>query len=636
MNKHWIRFIPAIFGLLIYLSTIGHGFVLDDNLVITENDLVNQGVSAIPQLIKTNYGFGHQGFNDGLYRPLSLVSFALEKSIFNLNPSVSHFINAALYGLLILFLFNWIEKLFENRNLALFSTLIFALHPIHTEVVSNLKSRDEILALLFLIWSSIYLIKYLETKNIYSIISSLTLYFFALFSKESSITFLAIFPLMIWFKKSDLKMTISSAYFIIPTLSFLMVRYWILSHAGELDDGVSNILQNPLIENDGIFERLGTAAAIQWLYISKLFMPLHFSSDYSFSAIPVSPFNSLESILGIILISALLAYSIYNFKQKSPVSFGILFYFITISVVANLFILIGAIAAERFLFTPSVGWAIALAYLISNLKFTRFQISIMAVILILFAVQTMNRAADWKSNFSLFTKDVNVVDQSARAHYNAGTVYNEEAGKIPSKSQSYRELSIYHLSRAIEIWPEYQDAYNNLSITYLQSGRYADAMNAASAALNLNPNYSKGYYNLAVAALNAKDYAVAEHAAEKYINLSGLKPDMLFIAADAEGFQGKFEESMAHLNELIALEPSNFRGFFKLGMASAITGQQNQSLNYFKTALALSPNNLDVLYHLALVHLNLNEKDLALEYIQKSLEIAPQHKPAIELLQQIK
>src|ERR1035437_6497893 len=74
--------IVGFFGFLLYSNTLSHGYVLDDISAIKENNIVRQGVHAIPEIFKTSYRQGYLSITDGLYRPLSLATYAIEWNYF--------------------------------------------------------------------------------------------------------------------------------------------------------------------------------------------------------------------------------------------------------------------------------------------------------------------------------------------------------------------------------------------------------------------------------------------------------------------------------------------------------------------------------------------------------------------------
>jgi len=158
--------IAAALGFVLYISTIGYNYAYDDFTAIKQNWLVQKGFSGIGTLLHTSYRYGFWSASDELYRPLSLVTFAIEWQFFPNSPGVSHFMNVLLYALTGFFLFRLLVKLFPNNfNIPFIATILFMAHPVHTEVVANIKSRDEILCFLLGIISLSLLLDYVKIKK---------------------------------------------------------------------------------------------------------------------------------------------------------------------------------------------------------------------------------------------------------------------------------------------------------------------------------------------------------------------------------------------------------------------------------------------------------------------------------------
>ncbi len=637
-DKPLLYWLPIVLGCLLYAGTYEHGFVLDDNLVITRNVHVQEGVSSIPTLLTTNYAHGHQGlaFNDGLYRPLSLVSFAIEQSIHNLNPGVSHLLQALLYGLLLVALRAWLEALFGRKDWVWWALLLFALHPVHVEVVANLKSRDELFALLFFALSARQFVLWVDMQEWKHLLFSAGLFLLALFSKESAITFLAVYPMMLWHlnKNASKRSWMLTASLLLPAAFFLGVRSLVLTQMGEVDSGVTGMLQNVLTTSDSIAERIATAASIQWLYFEKLSFPFQLSSDYSFNAIPLAQLTDLPALLGLIVTVVLLVLAVKLVRERSAIGFGISFYFVTISVVANLLILIGAMAAERFLFTPSLGWCIALTAFLSEWKAsTKARTFALGGFTLLFLVISFNRIPDWKDEYTLFAEDVKYVDESARAHYNAGSAANDRAKTHPQQAVALRSDAVKHLRRAISIWPDYQDAYNNLGVVHLDAGDLSAAYSSFKLLTEKFPGYTKGLYNFGYTCYRMQRYGEAEMAMERYFDM---KPnnDVLYLIAECEGYQNKFDEARAHLQQLLEREPNQGRGYLKLGMAHAITGNLQAAEEVLIRGCNVAPQEPELFFNLSLLYFNSKRYGAAISPLQQALAVNPQHQRAQQLLQQ--
>src|ERR1700722_12886681 len=137
----WYCISLFVFGFILYGFSIDFGYVLDDNLINANNKFVVQGVHGIPDILTHGYLFGTLGLNDS-YRPLLMIHLAIEKELFGLNPAVNHFFNVFYYGITGVLLFLLLCKIFKNTK-ALYPflmTLLFMAHPLHTEVVANIKS----------------------------------------------------------------------------------------------------------------------------------------------------------------------------------------------------------------------------------------------------------------------------------------------------------------------------------------------------------------------------------------------------------------------------------------------------------------------------------------------------------------
>ena len=239
-NKTSMRimmFIVFALSFLVYSNTFRNGYVLDDFSVIKENWVVKRGTPAISTIMKTSYRYGYWSSADDLYRPLSLVMFAVEWQLWPDNPKAGHFINVLLYSLICVLLFTTLRKVFFKYNVFLpfIATVIFALHPIHTEVVANIKSRDELLSFFFLILTLRFAFNYVSSSKSKWIILGIISYFLAFMSKESAITFLVVFPLAIYFF-SDAplrKNLVFSGLMLIPALLFVVIRSKVLANQPE-------------------------------------------------------------------------------------------------------------------------------------------------------------------------------------------------------------------------------------------------------------------------------------------------------------------------------------------------------------------------------------------------------------------
>ncbi len=161
----------VVFVLIIYGSSVKHEFTLDDDVFFTNHKSVQKGIKGTTEIFThgslENYD-GAKGLQP--YRPVMLLSFALEKQFLGNGPAIAHFINVLLYIILVLVLFNLLLKLMPGITTlqAAIITLLFAVHPVHAEVVSSVKSRDELLAALFCLLSFSLAINAIKSEKLIS------------------------------------------------------------------------------------------------------------------------------------------------------------------------------------------------------------------------------------------------------------------------------------------------------------------------------------------------------------------------------------------------------------------------------------------------------------------------------------
>jgi protein O-mannosyl-transferase len=567
-------FFIALFSFLLYANTIKHGFVLDDASVLKENKLTQQGSSAIGKIFHSAYRYG---YNDDvtLYRPLSKAMFAVEWQLSPDNPQIHHVINILLYAIVCALLFFLLYKLTRiNPYLLLISALLFAAHPIHTEVAANIKSRDEILAMFFLLLSLNAVLNYLENKKILSLILSLAFFFLGLLSKESAIIFLAIVPLCIYFFRDlDLKENIRfSAIFVVVAGVYILIHKSVLGAIG-----ISNVsmMDNSLMASTSFIEQKMTAILILGKYLLLLLFPHPLSSDYSFNTIPiVGSFANAGFLISLLALLGLLLYAVKNFAKKDLFSFCILFFFISMAITSNIFVIIGTHMAERLLFFPSVAFCLGLVLLICKImkidiydpalnifRNAKPLLYISGLVLLLFSVKTFSRNKDWKSNVSLFTKDVQTVPNSAHMlMYVTDFLVDGDSLKTLSPEVKEKHLAEARrdIDKALQISWLFPDAHFLSGRIWYEQKNYDSALVSFNRASGMNPSKPKYHNNAGTCYFSLGRFAEAAQEFEKAEELEPDKADHPFNLGSAYGALGE--------NYKLKNDPANATKYFKLAI----------------------------------------------------------------------
>lgn len=617
-GQHFQALFLFVLSFALFANTISHEYAVDDAIVITKNTLTQQGLKGIPKIMKSDafYGFFGEGYKlvaGGRYRPLSIVTFAIEQEFFGGNPYVSHFINVLLFSLSVLLLFYLLSALLKTRankfqelNIPFLATLLFAAHPIHTEVVANIKGRDEIMGLLgalgalFLVW------EYVETKKIFLLLTAVFVYVLALLSKENAITFLAVVPLCLYFF-SNAKI---KDYFLTVIPLLLVAGVYVVMRQKftgvELSEESNEILNNPFVYAS-LSERLATVAYTFGEYFKLLIFPHPLTHDYYFNQVPIQNWTSLKAIIPFLFTLGLVVFAIVKGLQKNIYAFGILYFFITISVVSNVFFSVGIAMNERFIFLSSIGFCIILAAALLQMNkrfFANKQLAkstsnsmpftlIILLILGAYSFKTVTRNADWKNDFVLFEADYKNSPNSAKIKNAYGGELTTQAGKIKGtpKEKEYLQKAEKALTEALEIYPNYKNAL--LILGNVKWQLHKDSKSAISLykrTLELHPNYYEGNFNMACVLLD----------------------------------EDKMREAIPYFKSAISSKSNKMEAWYNLGEAYFKLGMGDSAVYYFKQAARLAPNNSIVYYKIGLTYGKvLQELDSSIEWLKKAIEIKP-------------
>jgi len=283
-QQYWLPgLIVFLFSTLLYVSTASFDYVLDDKIVYTENAYVKDGFKGIKKILGSESFEGYFGEQKKLvagarYRPLSIASFAIEFASLGQSARTSHLINVLLYGLNCLLLFRVFGMLYKNKenthplwNVAFIGAMLFAAHPLHVECVANVKGRDEILTLIACLGTMYFAIKYLLKGNIAWLLPLFITFFLGAMTKENTVTFMAIIPLLGWyFAKTDIKKIILVAIpGVLATLLYLFIRFQVIGHF--LDDSVDNVdLMNDPFKDMNFSEKYATIVYTLGLYFKQI------------------------------------------------------------------------------------------------------------------------------------------------------------------------------------------------------------------------------------------------------------------------------------------------------------------------------------------------------------------------------
>ncbi|MEQ1747594.1 MAG: hypothetical protein ABMA02_19340 [Saprospiraceae bacterium] len=613
-----------VFACLLYANTLTHGFVQDDAIVITDNMFTTKGVDGIPGILGKDTFFGFfkvEGketlVSGGRYRPLTLVVFALVYEVVGNNPFPFHLLTVLLfaatcvllYQVLLLLLRGWAAGGERVPLVAWAAALLFAAHPIHTEVAANIKGCDEIVTLLGSLGALWLTLRYADTgKLLWGVLAAVS-FFLACLSKENAATFVVVVPLALWFFRPfgvgqsvrySLPVWVAFAVFFVIRGSIL---HW------KFGSAPMELMNNPFLKIEGdqwvaftLAEKLAAILYTLGKYLVLLVFPHPLTHDYYPRFIGLKTFSDPGVLASVVAYGLLTWYALRGMGRRDPVAFGILFFLLTISIVSNLVFPVGTNMGERFAFMPSAGFCLAVAVLLSRWSNWKTAVGVAAAVALLFSVKTLLRNPVWVSNESLFFTDAETSVNSAKINNACGGVLFEKATaeKDETKRQDLLRRSFDHANQALKIYPNYKDALITRAGCQYFMKNYDGSVADYRMAVQLAANDPKPRTYLAIALRESGKYygeqkgdlAKAIQCLSESWQIAPDDPETARLLGVANGVQGKSADALQWFKKAVELEPENASYLFDLGTAYYIAGDRVLGEQYRQRAIQKNPEVL--------------------------------------------
>ncbi len=609
-----------VFTFLLYGNSIKNDYSLDDNYVTVTNSKalgngrVAKGIKGIPEIFSTHYVESkEQSFE---YRPIPLSTFAIEYQFFGSNPHVSHFISVLIYALTCMLLFSILCRLLKNYNIVfpLLITFLFIAHPIHTEVVDNIKCRDELLSFLFGLCALHFFLKRIETNKWMPVLWTVLFLLMALLCKKTAVLFIVLIPLTVYFfTEIKIKKIVWQGLLLFGVfLIFNLIRRLMLPDLNETRDFA--FFENPLYYENDFLKRIPAAFYTAGYYFKLFIFPYPLSCYYGYDTIPIGSWSSPFVIVFTLIYLIMGIYAFAKFSQKNILSYSILVFLVGIFLFSNLITPVAGIVAERLVYFASFGFCVAAAYLLlivfkvdykknsTGLKVLKPSfIRMIIVILFIFTFLTISRNNKWKDELTLFRNDAGHFERSCNLHYLIGTKLYPQIFNTPNgiKKDAIIKEATLHYKQAVQLmmegigkYPTDYSTIGNIGVIYVNI--FNDAVFAqpyfkkllAVKPDNLIMQFNLGLCyerrNLPDSAILVYEKTVAAHTTQLsvYLQLHELylkKQEYLkAIACDEKG---------------IKLMPANAQLYINLGNVLILNKDTENAIIQYKKAVELEPHN---------------------------------------------
>ncbi len=446
-------------------------------------------------------------------------------------------------------------------------------------------------------------------------IAALFMYTVAQFSKEGSITFLAVLPLtLVFFGKRSFGQALGmAAMFAIPTVIFLFIRHNVLEH----QDGkeIFSILDNFIAAEKNPILRLASAFMMSWKYLWVMILPHPLISDLGYPQMKSVGFSNWQAMLGLVTYVGMGIWAVLNIGKKHFLAFAILYYLVTFSLYSNIVYLIGTSYGERELYVPSLGFAFALAWLVCKI----FNISdlssiwnpqgkgallwgIAGAILLAYGIKTVSRNPAWYDSYALYMADLPNSPNCAKLNYHTGLEetkrgLNEKSGTVTDSAWVKKGIDRY--TKAIELYPEYHDAYGSRGVAYFRLGQFDQAEKDYQTALKYRPNDTKVLSNLG------------------YIYfMRAQRPGNQLMLTQLDSAENVYRRSVKY-------DPRFVDARRNLGAVLAMKRKFPEAIEQWKEALQYDKNNATLNYYIGSAYFDMGQKEAAQPWLEKAYAIDP-------------
>jgi tetratricopeptide (TPR) repeat protein len=482
----------------VYSNSLPNGFALDDVPLVRDNERIDS-LSKIPRLLTSPY-WPEEGGSSGLFSPVTMISYALNRAFGGGSPFWYHTGNLLLHALASLLAWYCACRAGLERGAALLAAALFAVHPLHTEAVANIAGRAELLAAVFVL--AAWILHRGEGWNA----AAGACYLLALLSKENAV----LAPLLFLLDDRLRNVRRGRAYIAYGVALAVALPLRIVALGGLRGAESVAFIDNPPAFY-GAAVRLATAAWVQLEYGLLFLWPARLSSDYSYDAIPVVQ-SALDPRLwaGLLWLAALAALAVAGYMRSRTVALGAAVWILFMIPASNLFFPSGTLMAERLCYLPSLGGCLLAGWLarFAAVRWRRFAPVVIAVSLVLLAASSLRTAwrnPVWKDNATLALHDTRVMPRSAKLHAGAGIALHDR-GDVVEAEAAYR--------RALEIYPDYAQMHYNLGTLLQQQSRNGEAVEHLITAATISPHNPRPFLALRRLAREDPDGPAGKRALE--------------------------------------------------------------------------------------------------------------------------
>ncbi len=620
-------FIAVIFiaGIIAYSNSFDCSFHFDDGNVFHSS--VTEGSTTIGDWIRL--------FPN---RPIGMLTFVLNFHLHGLDVWGYHVVNLIIH-LINAFLVWWLTWLTlstpvmketeisrHKTVLAFLTGLLFVTHPLATQSVTYIVQRFASLATLFYLLSMILFAQgklWQGNRKIPWLLfgGSVICAILGMLSKE--IVFTLPFAILLFdycfLKTTPLKVSIKDEGLIISCTIFVIFLFWTLRIVSLKHFGAIPPIQG-YAYSISMKEYLFTQFSVILTYLRLFILPIHQNFDYDYPI--ASGFFQLKTFLSFSLLLGIVAAGVLLFKKYRLISFGIFWFFLTISVESSFLPISQNVIFEHRTYLSSFGFFLALTgaffYFFKD-RYFKIAVMILFIIVAVNTSLTYQRNKIWKNEHTFWADCLKKSPDKARPNNNFGLVLFAEGKTIKA---------IEYFDKAIRLSPDFIFFYNNRGAAYAKLGQYQQAIDDYNQAIRLNPKHPGAYYNRGIA---YNDLGQSEQAIEDFQSAVRLRPNFAeaYINLGSTYLKvGQYHKAIENSSQAIHLKPRDANGYYNRGFAYGKLGQYQRAIEDYNQTVRLKPDDYEAYCNRGTAYGKLGQHQREIEDYNEAIRLKPNYADA--------
>ncbi|MDP2906239.1 MAG: hypothetical protein Q8O22_08070 [Candidatus Omnitrophota bacterium] len=477
------------FGIIAYAGSFSNEFLYDDEYCVQRNPYIKD-LRHIKEIFTKNFAAGAYRV-DNFYRPLHQLAYLIVYQIFGLNVFGYHLLNFTLHLINAFLLYFFTLTLFKKRAMSFIASLLFLVHPIHTEAITYISNTGDPLIMFF---GLLTLIFYLKTdKNLLWYFPSLACFVAALLSKET----IVILPFLIVLAdlyRGELSIRRSAKYipFFLVMGCYILARLTVFNFSNSL-----NLFKMGNIYTQNLHYRIFTFFASLLEYYKLLLFPVGFKFDRSMTVF--ASFFLPQVMISFVLFLVFFYFACRDFKKDKIIFLGFMWFFISLAPVSGIIPVTG-FTMEHWLYFPSIGFFMVISFFLAKLKTNinipfhknrelsvKLYIPVLLVIAAIFTYLTIQRNKDWKEPITFYNKIIKHNPGLARVRHNLAMAYGN-LGLFDMAEKQYKT--------AIYLEDNYAETHYNLALLYIEKDMIPEAVSELNKAIAINDNFIYAHITL--------------------------------------------------------------------------------------------------------------------------------------------